>query len=115
MPRKRSAETTPALDRLAPDLLVDDFGENALIFLASRELGDNCALLYDPDTGDVRTLNPTDTAVCKLINGRRTVTGIMEILKESFEGMDANADRQVLALIEEPYRAGAIGTLKELK
>lgn len=76
---------------------------------------DDCALLYDPDTGDVRVLNPTATAVCKLLDGRRTVAGIMEMLKESFEGMAADADRQVLALIEELYRVGAIGTLTELK
>jgi len=84
---------------------------NPLLVLREEDDG---ALLFDPETGDVRILNPTAVAVCKLLDGRRTLANVLEDLGEIFEGMDANAGGQVLALACDLYKIGAIGTLTEL-
>jgi hypothetical protein len=76
---------------------------------------DDCALIYDPDTGAVRLLNPTAVAVWKLLDGRRTLAEVVEALRESFSDMDDNAPEQVLKLAQGLCRLGAFGTLTELE
>ena len=72
-------------------------------------------MLYDPDTGAVRVLNPTAVAVWKLLDGRRTLAEVVEALRESFSEMDDNAPEKVLKLAQGLYRHGAFGTLTELE
>lgn len=79
-----------------------------------REEAEEGAILFDPDSGSVRILNQTATAIWKLLDGRRTLSEVVEALKEQFAEMDANAEDQVLALVGELYRVGAIGTITEL-
>ena len=79
-----------------------------------REEDDACAILFDPDSGRVRILNTTATAVWKLIDGKRTLSEAIELLEDQFEGMDAEAEDQVLALVGELIRMGALGTITEL-
>ena len=79
-----------------------------------REEADDCAILFDPDSGSVRILNSTATMIWKLLDGQRSVSEVMESLEHRFEEMDANAEDQVLALLSELYRVGSIGTIAEL-
>jgi hypothetical protein len=79
-----------------------------------REEADDCALLFDPDSGSVKVFNPTASAIWKLLDGKRTLSEVIGVLREEFEDMDAKAEEQVLKLVEELYQVGAIGTMTEL-
>ena len=79
-----------------------------------REEEDECALLFDPDSGSVSVLNLTAATVWKLLDGQRTLSEVMEVLRGEFENMDSNAEDQVLKLIQELRRTGALGTLAEV-
>jgi len=81
--------------------------------LVLREEEDG-ALLFDPETGEVRILNQSAAAICKLFDGRRSIAEIVTMLGESFERMAADADEEVLALARDLHRIGAIGTMAEL-
>jgi len=72
------------------------------------------AILYDPDTGAVRIINPTAVAICKLLDGRRTMAQVIEALGERYEEMDDNAADQVLALANSLYGIGALGAMEEI-
>jgi PqqD family protein of HPr-rel-A system len=79
-----------------------------------REEDDDYALLYDPESGAVRVLNSTAAAIWNLLNGRRTLTEVMAALKKQFENLDSQAEDQLLKLINDLLRAGALGTWEEL-
>jgi hypothetical protein len=79
-----------------------------------REEDDECAILCDPDSGSIRILNLTAVAIWKLIDGQRTLSEVMEALRESFEDMDRNVEDQVMGLVRELCRVGALGTMAEL-
>lgn len=61
---------------------------------------DEGAFLFDPDTGDVSILNPTALAVYRTIDGRRTVTEIVQALRDEYDDMGDEAPRQVLAAVQ---------------
>jgi hypothetical protein len=84
---------------------------NPALVLREEEDG---AILYDPDTGEVRILNPTAVAVCKLLDGRRTMAKVIDALGETYEDLDEDAGEQVLALTRDLYRIGALGTMTEI-
>ena len=79
-----------------------------------REEGDEGAILFDPDSGAVRVLNCTAVAVWKLLEQERTVKEILGELRDQFEDVDAEAEEQVLGLVQELVRIGAVGTVGEL-
>ena len=79
-----------------------------------REEDDDCGLLFDPESGSVRVLNLTAASIWKSLDGQRTLSEIMEGLKEEFEDMDSNAEDQALRLIQELHRIGVVGTLAEV-
>jgi len=78
-----------------------------------REEGDEGAILFDPDSGAVRVLNLTATTIWKLLEQERTLRQIMAALREQFEGMDEQAEEQVLGLVRELVRLGALGTVEK--
>ena len=82
--------------------------------LVLREEGDEGALLYDPDTGAVRILNLTAVAIWKLLEAERTVSEVIRTLKEQFDGLDGEAEEQVLQMVRELQRLGALGTVEKL-
>jgi hypothetical protein len=82
--------------------------------LVLREEGDEGALLYDPDTGAVRILNLTAVAVWKLLEAERTASEVIRALKEQFEGLDGEAEEQVLQMVRELQRLGALNTVEKL-
>lgn len=79
-----------------------------------REEDDWGGLLFDPDTGDTRLLNETAAEAWKLMDGRLTLTQVVAALRKQFEGMDANAEDEVLELAKELYRLGAVGLSEEM-
>jgi hypothetical protein len=74
-----------------------------------REEGDDCALLFDPDSGRVHVLNPTAVAVWKRFNGRGSLRDITATLTDEFDGMGPEAEAQVLALARALADLGAVG------
>jgi hypothetical protein len=80
---------------------------NPNVFL--REEEDEAGILYDPDTGSVRILNATAVDVWKLLDGRRSVAQVIGALQEVYDGLDETAESQVLKLVRELYRVGALG------
>lgn len=81
--------------------------------LVLREEEEGGAILFDPDTGSVRLLNSTAAAIYKLLDGRRTLSEIEEILKKEFDNLGADAETQILDLVRELHRMGAVGTIAE--
>ena len=81
--------------------------------LVLREEEEGGAILFDPDTGSVRLLNSTAAAIYKLLDGRRMLSEIEEILKKEFDHPGADAEKQIMDLIRELLRMGAIGTRVE--
>jgi len=74
-----------------------------------REESDDCALLFDPDSGRVHLLNPTGVAVWKRLDGRRSLHEVSVSLADDFEGMGPDAEAQVLALVRALADLGAVG------
>ena len=93
--------------------------ESAAIDLASRLAvnpvlvlrveSDDCALLFDPDSGRVHVLNPTAVAVWQRFNGRRTLQEIVADLADEFDGLSPEAETQVVALAQSLADLGAVG------
>jgi hypothetical protein len=79
-----------------------------------REEEDGAALLYDPETGAVRILNGSATAIWKLLDGKRSLADVVAALRETYDGMDEQAEGQVLAVVKNLCALGAVGTLTEL-
>ena len=79
-----------------------------------REEDDGYAILCDPGSGRIRVLNPTAAAIWKLVDGQRTLSEVMEALREDFEDLDADAEEQVVRLLEELYQVGALSMVTEL-
>lgn len=78
-----------------------------------REEDDDASLLFDPETGAVRIMNPTAVAVWKRLDGKRSLTQIITDLREEFEGVDATAETQVDELLKHLLAIGAVGTVAE--
>jgi hypothetical protein len=72
-----------------------------------REEGGEGGILYDPDTGAVRLMNATATAVWKLLDGRRSMGQVIQDLRAQYEDMDAEAEQDVMDLARRLRKAGA--------
>jgi hypothetical protein len=73
-----------------------------------REEEDNCGLLFDPDSGDVRVLNGSAMAIWKLLDGKRDLRAVTESLRELFTEVDAGVETQVLSAVREFILFGAV-------
>jgi hypothetical protein len=73
-----------------------------------REEGDEGAILFDPDTGAVRILNPTAAAIWKLLAEGRALPEVLAALPELFEDVDEDVQDQVLQLTGHLVRIGAL-------
>lgn len=81
--------------------------------LVLRVEADDCALLFDPDNGRVEMLNSTAVEVWQQLDGHRSLHEIIENLKESYDGIDESATRQVLALVNSLSNIGAVGVWEQ--
>jgi len=78
--------------------------------LVLRIEDDDCALLFDPDRGSVQMLNQTAVAIWQNIDGQRSLRHIISELHDQYEGMDAVADQQIIALANSLLEIGAVVT-----
>jgi hypothetical protein len=77
--------------------------------LVLRIEDDDCALLFDPDNGRVQMLNGTAVAVWQRFDGKQSLQEIIESLRESYDGIDDLAVRNILATVERLSALGAVG------
>lgn len=82
--------------------------------LVLREEGEEGAVLFDPDTGMVRLLNSTAAAIYGLIDGRRTVSEIGEVLRRRYDEFGTDAETQVMGLLDRWHRSGIVGNAAEV-
>lgn len=60
-----------------------------------REEGDD-ALLFDPDSGNVKVLNDTGKLIWKNLNGKNSKDSLVEKIKETFDSSDEKKIRDDL-------------------
>ena len=72
------------------------------------------ALVFNPDTDQIRVLNPTGFFIWQLCDGSRDLDGIVFAVNNHFEGVpEDQAAEQVEAFVSEMVEAGFIGTLED--
>ena len=74
---------------------------------------DDCALLFDPDNGKVQMLNSTAVAVWQLLDGKRSLSQIIDCLGSTYEGIDDSTALQVLGFIKSLANLGAVGVWEQ--
>lgn len=72
-----------------------------------RSEGDDGALLHNTATGEVTLLNATAAAICRLLDGRRSVAEVLAALGEEFDSMGTDAPAQVLSVAQALVNNGA--------
>jgi len=79
-----------------------------------REEDSDGALIFNPDTDQIRVLNPTGLFIWQLCNGTNDQAGIVSALRESFDEIpEDQISQQVEDFISEMATAGFIGTVEE--
>ena len=81
--------------------------------LVLRIEDDDCALLFDPDNGRVEMLNSTAVEIWRQLDGKRSIGQVIERLRDLYDGIDEQAVRQVLALVDGLVKLGAVGVREE--
>jgi hypothetical protein len=79
-----------------------------------REEDPDGALLFNPDTNQIRAVNTTGLFVWKLCDGSQDLPGIVAAMKENFDQVpdDGVAD-QVAQYVDDMVAAGFIGTVED--
>ena len=77
-----------------------------------REEDQDGALLFNPDTNDVKVINNTGLFIWKLCREKgQKIPAIVKALKESFDGVpEKEAENQVRDFIKQMESTGFIGT-----
>jgi len=79
-----------------------------------REEDPDGALLFNPDTNQVRAVNRTGLFVWKLCDGSQDLAGIVAAMKESFDQVpEQEVADQVRQYVHDMVTAGFIGTALE--
>jgi SynChlorMet cassette protein ScmD len=65
-----------------------------------REESDNWVILFDPDSGNSRVLNPISAFIWKLLDGTHTVTDIVEKIRDYYANVPQEAEQHVTEFIE---------------
>jgi len=72
------------------------------------------ALVFNPDTDQIRVLNQTGFFIWQLCDGSIGMEGIVSCVRESFDEVpDDNVSGQVEDYVNEMVNAGFIGTVEE--
>ena len=97
------ASTSPALTRCIrnPDVVL-------------REEEPDGALLFNPDTNQIRVLNATGAFIWGLCDGTRDQPSLVAALKEEFDGVPPDeVDNQVKEFMDDMQANGFIGFVEE--
>jgi len=76
----------------------------------SRALDEGEMVLVNGDTGSSLALtSPTAVLIWKLVDGRKTVSQVVEAIKKQFQQVPATVEADVFALLEKLANGGFIG------
>ena len=79
-----------------------------------REEDDEGALIYNPDTDQIKVINPTGLFIWQQCDGTKDMGGIVSAVKESYEEVPPDqVEEQVEIFIEDMVKTGFIGTVEE--
>ncbi len=81
--------------------------------LVLRIEDDDCALLFDPDSGNVQMFNQTAVEIWQRLDGQRSLRQVLESLRDVYDGMDSSADQQILELVDGLAKLGAVGVWEQ--
>jgi SynChlorMet cassette protein ScmD len=73
-----------------------------------RQESDEWVILFDPDTGNARTLNPVGVFVWKLLDGSNSLGIVVEKLRESYSNVPAEVDEHVKQFVEVLQKTGFV-------
>jgi len=75
-----------------------------------REEDPDGALLFNPDTNQIRVINATGLFIWKHCDGKKDLPTIVSSLKETFEGVpEAEVEGQVKAFVDDMQSNGFLG------
>lgn len=80
---------------------------NPLVVL--REEFDDCAVLFNPDTGGAVGLNPVGVAVWKLLDGKNTLDTVVEKIKSEFSDTPETATEDIKKFIDQLAKHAFVG------
>jgi len=76
-----------------------------------REDEPDGGLLFNPDTNQIRVLNPTGLFLWKNCDGTREIEDLVEAMRAEFEGVpEGDVQGQVTSFMEDMVANGFIGT-----
>lgn len=75
-----------------------------------REEDPDGALLFNPDTNQIRVINPTGLFIWKQCDGRKDLPAIVAALKNAFAGVPGKkVDNEVKAFVDDMRANGFLG------
>ena len=81
-----------------------------------REEDEDGALIFNPDTDQIRVLNPTGFFIYQLCDGSNDLNGMILAVKNTFKDVpDDQVSGQVEEYIDDMLSSGFIGTIEEQK
>ena len=82
--------------------------------IVCREEEEGEALLFNPETGDIKVANPTALFVWQLCDGTRTKADVLCALEEEFEDVDRGVlERDLDAFIEDTANQGLMSYVEK--
>ena len=81
--------------------------------LVLRVEEDDCGLLFDPDSGEVKVLNRSAVEIWNLLDGQRSLRDLLTALGEIFDGMGPEAEAQVLQTVDSLMQVGAVAVSEQ--
>ena len=76
--------------------------------LVLRVEGDDCGLLFNPDSGEVKVLNRSAVEIWQRLDGQRSLRELIGSLGDVFDGMGPEAESQVLHTVDSLLQVGAV-------
>ena len=75
-----------------------------------REEDPDGALLFNPDTNQIRVINPTGLFIWKHCDGKKDLPAIVNALKKAFDGVpEQEVDGEVKAFVDDMKANGFLG------
>jgi hypothetical protein len=79
-----------------------------------REEDEDGALIFNPDTNQIKVINPTGLFIWQQCDGSKDLSGIVSAMKESYDEVpEDEVSEQVEKFIDDMVKTGFIGTVEE--
>jgi len=79
-----------------------------------REEDEDGALIYNPDTDQIKVINPTGLFIWQQCDGSKDLAGIVSAMRESYDEVpEDEVSEQVEKFIDDMVNTGFIGTVEE--